>query len=163
MRNAGRLSITTVILGSVIGAGAALSRNAFAAGPAPVAADTAYVVNIEQAAQANNNFRRVLFTGPHMQLVLMTLRPGEDIGMEVHEKGDQFIRVEAGKGSAILDGVTHPLQDGSSVVIPQGVRHNIVNTGSTPLRMYVLYSPPEHRDGTVHRTKQEAEAAGHHD
>jgi len=163
MTNAGRLSITTVFLGTVIGAGATLSRSAVAAGPSSVIADTAYVVNIEQAALANNDFRRVLFTAPHTQLVLMTLQPGEDIGMEVHEQGDQFIRVEAGNGSAVLDGVTHPLQDGSSVVIPQGVRHNVVNTGSTPLRVYVLYSPPAHPDRTVHRTKREAEAAGHHD
>ena len=161
MTTAGRLSITTVILATMIGATAAFSRNVVTTTPPAAPADSAYVVNIEQATLANNNFRRVLFTASHMQLVLMTLQPGEDIGMEVHEKGDQFIRVEAGNGSAILNGVTHPLQDGTSVVIPQGVEHNVINTGNTPLRMYVLYSPPEHPVGTVHRTKQEAEAAGH--
>jgi mannose-6-phosphate isomerase-like protein (cupin superfamily) len=121
-----------------------------------------YVTNIEQDTLANEDFRRVLFTGPHTQLVLMTLQPGEDIGRETHEGIDQFIRVESGEGKALLDGTPHQLGDGSAVVIPAGVEHNIINTSSsTRLRLYTLYSPPEHADGTVHRTKREAEAAHH--
>jgi mannose-6-phosphate isomerase-like protein (cupin superfamily) len=121
-----------------------------------------FVTNIEQDTLANEDFRRVLFTGPHTQLVLMTLQPGEDIGRETHEGIDQFIRVESGEGKALLDGTPHQLGDGSAVVIPAGVEHNIINTSSsTRLRLYTLYSPPEHADGTVHRTKREAEAAHH--
>jgi mannose-6-phosphate isomerase-like protein (cupin superfamily) len=121
-----------------------------------------FVTNIEQDTLANEDFRRVLFTGPHTQLVLMTLQPGEDIGRETHEGIDQFIRVESGEGKALLDGTQHQLGDGSAVVIPAGVEHNIINTSSsTRLRLYTLYSPPEHADGTVHRTKREAEAAHH--
>ena len=119
-----------------------------------------YVTNIERDTIANKNFRRVLYTGPNMQLVLMTLQPGEDIGLEVHRDHDQFIRVEEGVGVVLLDGTEHSLSDGSAVVIPASVEHNVVNTSSDkPLRLYTLYSPPEHADGTVHRTKREAEAA----
>ncbi len=118
-----------------------------------------YSVNIEAKTLENEDFRRVLFTAPHSQLVVMTLRPGEEIGLERHEDGDQFIRVEAGRGEAILDGERHALSDGVAVVIPAGAEHNVVNTStSEPLRLYTVYSPPEHPDGTVHRTKQEAEA-----
>jgi mannose-6-phosphate isomerase-like protein (cupin superfamily) len=115
-----------------------------------------YVEDIAQTTRDNEDYRRVLVTGPHMQLVLMTLRQGEEIGVETHEDGDQFIRVEAGTGRAILDGRTYPLRDGSVVVIPAGIAHNVINTGSSPLRMYFLYSPPEHPHGTVHRTKADA-------
>lgn len=122
-----------------------------------------HVTNIERDTLENEDFRRVLFTGPHTQLVLMTLQPGEDIGLETHDGHDQFIRVEAGSGVALLDGEESAIEDGTSVVIPAGVEHNVVNTSDAePLRLYTLYSPPEHPDGTVHRTKQEAEAAGHH-
>lgn len=118
-----------------------------------------YVTNIEKATLENENFRRVLFTGPHTQLVLMTLRPGEEIGLETHEEHDQFIRVETGSGKVRLGEEEHPLSDGVSVVIPAGTRHNVVNTSSTePLRLYTLYSPPEHPDGTVHRTKADEPA-----
>jgi mannose-6-phosphate isomerase-like protein (cupin superfamily) len=121
-----------------------------------------YVTNIERAAIANEDFRRVLFTGPNTQLVLMTLRPGEEIGLETHDEHDQFIRVEAGTGVVLLDGEESALTDGGSVVIPAGVEHNVINTsGNAPLRLYTLYSPPEHPDGTVHHTKQEALAAEH--
>jgi len=124
---------------------------------------TGFSTNIEAKTQENSNFREVLYTGPHSQLVVMTLRPGEDIGMEMHDHTDQFIRVESGSGEAIIDGKRHPLSDGVAVMIPAGSEHNIVNTSTTaPLRLYTLYSPPEHADGTVHRTKQEAEAAEHH-
>ena len=119
-----------------------------------------YVTNIERDTIANKDFRRVLYTGPNTQLVLMTLQPGEDIGLEVHGDHDQFIRVEEGVGVVLLDGTEHSLGDGSAVVIPASVEHNVVNTSSDkPLRLYTLYSPPEHADGTVHRTKREAEAA----
>ena len=121
-----------------------------------------YVTNIEKDTLANKDFRRVLFTGPHTQLVLMTLQPGDDIGVETHEGHDQFIRVESGEGEAVLNGKHHRLGDGSAVVIPAGVQHNIINTSyAEPLRLYTLYSPPEHVDGTIHRTKGEAAAAQH--
>lgn len=121
-----------------------------------------YVTNIEKDTLANEDFRRVLFTGPHTQLVLMTLQPGEDIGLERHDDVDQFIRVESGEGKALLDGQSHHLGDGSAVVIPAGVEHNIINASSSArLKLYSLYSPPQHADGTVHRTKREAEAAHH--
>ena len=123
-----------------------------------------YVTDIEQKALENRCFREVLFTGPHVQLVVMSLEPGEDIGLETHDHFDQFIRIEAGVGTAILDGQEHPLVDGSAVVIPAGTRHNIVNSSRVePLKLYTLYSPPEHPPGTVHKTKAEAvEYEKHH-
>jgi mannose-6-phosphate isomerase-like protein (cupin superfamily) len=118
-----------------------------------------YVTNIERDTLANADYRRVLFTGKNTQLVLMTLQPGDEIGLEVHEEHDQFIRVEAGSGKAILNGEEHALADGVAVVIPAGVEHNVVNTSKgEPLRLYTLYSPPEHPDGTVHRTKADEPA-----
>jgi mannose-6-phosphate isomerase-like protein (cupin superfamily) len=121
-----------------------------------------FSTNIEGATLENESFRQVLHTAPHSQLVVMTLKAGEEIGTEKHDDGDQFIRVEAGTGEAIIDGKTHALSDGVAVVIPAGSVHNVVNTGSEPLRLYTIYSPPEHPDGTVHRTKAEADAAEHH-
>ena len=113
-----------------------------------------YVTNIEKDTLENEDYRRVLFTGRNTQLVLMTLRPGEEIGLETHEEHDQFIRVESGTGSVVLNGEKHRLEDGVAVVIPAGVEHNVINTSSSePMRLYTLYSPPEHPDGTVHRTK----------
>jgi mannose-6-phosphate isomerase-like protein (cupin superfamily) len=116
-----------------------------------------YVANIEALALANENFREVLYTTQNSQLVLMSLREGEEIGEEVHDV-DQFFRVESGTGEAILEGISHTLGDGSVVVIPAGVRHNIINTGVAPLKLYTLYMPPHHRDGVVHATKAEGEA-----
>ncbi len=122
-----------------------------------------YVANIEKDTIANVDFRRVVFTGPNMQLVLMTLRPGEEIGLETHNGHDQFIRVEAGAGYVQLNGERSALEDGSAVVIPAGVEHNVVNTSEDEdLRLYTLYSPPEHPDGTVHHTREEASAAERH-
>ncbi len=119
-----------------------------------------YVANIEKKSLENDNFRRVLFTGPNSQLVVMALKPGEEIGMEVHGHLDQFFRVESGQGMAILDGKEHQLEDGSAVVVPAGTRHNIVNrSASKPLKLYTIYTPPQHPDGTVHKTKAEADAA----
>ena len=113
-----------------------------------------YVTNIEHATLENEDYRRVLFTGDRMQLVLMTLQPGEEIGLETHGGHDQFIRVEAGTGYVELDGKRHDLADGSAVVIPSGAKHNVVNTSrSEALRLYTLYSPPEHPVGTVQPTK----------
>ncbi len=116
-----------------------------------------YSANIEHETLKNDSFRQVLYTAPYSQLVLMTLLAGEDIGAETHDDRDQFIRVESGEGEDILDGERHPLSDGSAVVIPAGTEHNVVNTSATePLRLYTIYSPPEHPDGTVNRTKQDA-------
>jgi mannose-6-phosphate isomerase-like protein (cupin superfamily) len=118
-----------------------------------------YSINIEQKTLAGNHFREVLYTTQRSQLVIMTLQPGEEIGLEKHEGHDQFIRVEAGQGVAILDGEQHQLEDGVAVVIPAGTEHNVINTsGSEPMRLYTLYTPPEHPDGIVHATKAEADA-----
>jgi len=116
-----------------------------------------YITNIEKASLENENFRKVLYTAKNSQLVLMSLVPGEEIGEEVHHL-DQFFRIEAGQGKAILDGVEHAISDGSAIVVPAGTKHNIVNTGSIPMKLYTIYSPPEHRDGVVHATKADAES-----
>ncbi|HSJ05653.1 MAG TPA: cupin domain-containing protein [Longimicrobiales bacterium] len=122
-----------------------------------------YITDIERDTLANEDFRRVLFTGQNMQLVLMTLQPGEDIGLETHDQLDQFIRIEAGNGVTRLNGEESLLEPGSIVVIPAGVEHNIMNTSkSQPLRLYTLYSPPGHADGTVHHTKRDAALAEQH-
>jgi mannose-6-phosphate isomerase-like protein (cupin superfamily) len=117
-----------------------------------------YVTNIEERALANEYFREVLYTDERVQLVVMSLKPNEDIGAEVHQL-DQFIRVEKGEGKAVLDGVEHEIRDGSAVVVPKGTMHNIVNTSSTgSMKLYTVYAPPNHKDGTIHKTKAEAEA-----
>lgn len=122
-----------------------------------------YVTNIEAATLENEDFRRVLYTAERSQLVVMSIPAGGDIGEEVHEDVDQFIRIEEGEGKSILDGVERDLSDGSVVVIPAGVRHNIVNTSrDEALKLYTLYSPPHHKDGTVHTTKEEAEKDDEH-
>ncbi|MFH0890848.1 MAG: cupin domain-containing protein [Candidatus Liptonbacteria bacterium] len=121
-----------------------------------------YVDNIEKITIENGNFRKVLYTGKHSQLVVMSLAPGEDIGEEVHTL-DQFLRVEAGSGRAILDGVEHAIADGSAIVVPAGARHNIVNDSQTePMKLYTIYSPPEHQDGIIRATKAEAVAEEEH-
>lgn len=118
-----------------------------------------YSTNIETRTLENEAFRRVLFTAPHSQLVVMTLRPGEEIGAETHFNGDQFFRVEAGHAEAILSGETYTLRDGDVIIIPAGTEHNVINMSATePLRLYTIYSPPQHPNGTVHETKAEAEA-----
>lgn len=116
-----------------------------------------FVTNIEAVTLENEAFRRVLYTAQHAQLVVMSIPAGEEIGEEVHEDGDQFIRVEEGEGQSILDGVERNLTDGSIVLIPAGVRHNIKNTSaSDALKLYTLYAPPHHRDATAHETKADA-------
>lgn len=123
----------------------------------------AYVIDIEEKTLKNNNFREVLKTTDRSQLVVMTLQPGEDIGMEVHDDVDQFLRIESGVGKAVLGKKEYPLKDGSAVVVPAGVEHNFINTSDNqPMKLYTIYTPPEHPDGTVHPTKKEAEAAEHH-
>ncbi len=116
-----------------------------------------YVANIEDQTVDNEDFRRVVYTGRNLQLVLMTLPPGCDIGEEVHEDIDQFFRIEQGEGEIRIDGVAHRVEDDFAVIVPAGARHNVVNTGSEPLRLYTIYGPPEHRDGVVHRTREDAE------
>lgn len=117
--------------------------------------------NIEKDSLENDLFRKVLFTTQRSQLVIMSVQAGDDIGMEVHEDHDQFIRIEEGEGKAIIDDDEYELADGSAVVIPAGSNHNIINTGSGPLRLYTIYTPPEHADGTIHETRAEAMEAEH--
>lgn len=117
-----------------------------------------YVENIERLSVENENFRKVLYTARNSQLVLMSLKPGEDIGEEVHRL-DQFLRIETGEGKTILNGVEHKISDGFAVLVPAGVSHNIINTSADqPMKLYTLYSPPNHEDGKIHRTKEEAQA-----
>ena len=119
---------------------------------------TGFVANLEELTLNNNNFRQVVYTGQHAQLVVMSLAPNEDIGFEVHEIVDQFIRVEKGQGKAIIDGLEKEISDGSVVIIPAGSKHNIINTSTSgSLKLYTLYSPPHHKDGIVHKTKTEAQ------
>ena len=116
-----------------------------------------FVTNIEKDSLENGNFRKVLYTAKNSQLVVMSIPPDGDIGEEVHQL-DQFIRCEAGEGKAILDGVEHVIENGYAIIVPAGARHNIVNTSSdAPLKLYTVYSPPNHRDGVIHKTKAEAE------
>ena len=121
-----------------------------------------YNENIETLTIDNSDFRRVLYTGKHLQLVLMTLQPGEEIGSEVHDGIDQFFRFEEGEGVVDIDGVENRVEDGSGVIVPSGARHNVRNTGSAPLKLYTIYGPPEHKDQVVQATKEEAEKR-HHD
>ena len=120
-----------------------------------------FVQDIEDLAVRNEAFRRVLYTAPHCQLVVMALKPGEEIGAEVHTL-DQFFRVEAGTGEAVLDGVRSAITAGFAVVVPAGANHNIINTGDVPLQLYTLYAPPNHRDGVIHHTRADAEADTEH-
>jgi mannose-6-phosphate isomerase-like protein (cupin superfamily) len=119
--------------------------------------------NIEKETLSNTNFRRVLYTGRYSQLVLMSLRPGEEIGEEVHKTVDQFFRFEKGEGIVAIDGVKQKVGDGDAVIVPAGARHNVTNASKTAeLKLYTIYSPPEHQDGTVRKTKAEALAKEEH-
>ena len=115
-----------------------------------------FVTNIEKETLENENFRKVLYTSNYSQLVVMSLQPGEDIGAEVHGL-DQFIRIEQGAGKAVLNGHEYDVEDDFAIVIPAGVEHNVVNTGETPMKLYTVYSPPEHKDGTVHPAKDDVQ------
>ena len=120
-----------------------------------------YKDNIEKLTLENDSFRKVLYTGHHSQLVLMALKPGEEIGMEVHTENDQFFRFEKGEGKVIIDGNEYTVADGDAVIVPTGAQHNVINTSSTdPLNLYTIYSPAHHQDGVVRATKAEAEADG---
>ena len=122
-----------------------------------------YTDNIEELTLKNTNFRQVLFTGKHTQFVLMCLKPGKEIGKEIHHNLDQFFRFEKGQGKVIIGEVETSVKDGSAVIVPGGAEHNIINTSSTEdLKLYTLYSPPNHKDGTIHVTKAEADLAEEH-
>lgn len=121
-----------------------------------------YVDNIEKLTLENDNFRKVLYTGKNSQLVLMTLKPGEEIGSEVHHNIDQFFRFEAGEGQVVIDGVTHEIAAEFAVIVPAGAEHNVINTGGEELKLYTIYSPAEHQDGIVRATKAEALAEEEH-
>jgi mannose-6-phosphate isomerase-like protein (cupin superfamily) len=122
-----------------------------------------YCDNIEKRTLENEDFRRVLYTGHHLQLVAMTLQPGDEIGEEVHEDRDQFFRIEEGTGVVDIDGVPKHVEDDFAVVVPAGARHNVRNTGSAPLRLYTIYGPPEHLDGIAQSTKAEADRRHPHE
>ena len=121
-----------------------------------------YVDDIQTATLRNTDFRRVLYTGANLQLVLMTLQPGEEIGEETHDDRDQFFRIEEGKGEIVIDGWRHQVEDDYAVIVPAGALHNVINSGSAPLKLYTLYGPPEHRDSVVHRTRGDAVADHEH-
>lgn len=121
-----------------------------------------FIDDIEDLTEDNKDFRRVLYTGKHLQLVLMSLKPGEDIGEEVHKATDQFFRIEEGKGEVWIDGKMTKIEDDDGFVVPAGAKHNVVNTGNGPLKLYTLYGGPQHRDGFVAATKEAATAAKEH-
>ena len=122
-----------------------------------------FVTNIEKDAENNNFFRKVIFTAKHSQLVLMSLKPGEEIGEEVHDNLDQFFRFEKGEGKVVIAGEEFQIGNGFAALVPAGTKHNIINTSSeNPLKIYTIYSPPNHQDGTIHKTREEAEASEEH-
>lgn len=121
-----------------------------------------YIDDIEDRTEENRDFRRVLYTGKNMQLVLMSLEPGEEIGLETHVDTDQFFRVEEGKGEVLIDGRTTNIESDTAIIVPAGARHNVRNTGNKPMKLYTIYAPPHHADGTVHVTKADAEASTEH-
>lgn len=119
---------------------------------------TGFVGNIEELTLENSYFRQVLFTSQHAQLVVMSLKPNEEIGFEVHEIVDQFLRIEKGEGKVIMNGEENQVRDSSAIIVPAGVKHNVINTSSeNPLKLYTVYTPPHHKDKTIHKTKEEAE------
>jgi len=121
-----------------------------------------FVDNIQTLTEQNTDFRHVLYTGKNLQLVLMSIRPGEDIGEEIHKDRDQFFRVEKGEGEVVIDGHLSNIKSDDAIIVPAGARHNIINTGKTALQLYTIYAPPEHADGTVRATKADAKALKEH-
>jgi len=121
-----------------------------------------FVDDIEEMTEENSDFRRVLYTGKELQLVLMSIEPGDDIGEEIHPDRDQFFRIEKGKGEAVIDGRRTKVEGDFAILVPAGAKHNIRNTGDKPMKLYTLYGPPEHADGTVHATKADAIASREH-
>jgi mannose-6-phosphate isomerase-like protein (cupin superfamily) len=121
-----------------------------------------FVGNIEELTEKNDDFRRVLYTGHNLQLVLMAIQPGDEIGEEVHEDRDQFFRIEEGEGEIWIDGVCSKVKADDGIIVPQGARHNVISRGTEPLRLYTIYGPPEHVDGTVHATSAQANDAHEH-
>lgn len=119
---------------------------------------TGYVANIDKETIENNNFRKVLYTGAHAQLVVMSLGVGENIGKEVHQNVDQFFRIEDGMGKVIINGEEHSFEKDFAIIVPAGAEHDLINTGTTVLKLYTIYSPANHPEGTIHKTKEEAEA-----
>lgn len=118
---------------------------------------TGYLDNIEEITVKNEFFRQVLYTAKAMQLVVMSLQPGEDIGVEMHPAVDQFFRIEEGEGQVVMNGVSRDFKTGDAIIVPQGTEHNIINASSTnPLKLYTIYTPPNHPDGKIHKTKKEA-------
>lgn len=112
--------------------------------------------NIEKETKDNSDFRRVLYTGAHMQLVLMSLAPGQEIGVEVHKENDQFFRFEAGQGAVVVGETRYEVADGDAVIVPAGTQHNVINTGDTELKLYTIYAPPHHKDGIIRASREEA-------
>ncbi len=121
-----------------------------------------YVADIQKLTEDNMNFRHVLYTGKNLQLVLMTIQPGDEIGEEIHEDHDQFFRIEKGEGEVWIDGNMSKIKDDDAVVVPAGALHNVVNTGDIPLHLYTIYGPPEHCDGTIHPTKSDVPEVEEH-
>jgi len=121
-----------------------------------------FVGNIERLTEDNMAFRQVLYTGKNLQLVLMTMKPGEEIGEETHEDRDQFFRIEEGEGEIWIDGIANKVMADDGIIVPAGAKHNVVNNGSGPLKLYTIYGPPEHREGTLHANKADAEADHEH-
>ena len=121
-----------------------------------------FIADIEELTEGNSDFRRVLYTGKNIQLVLMAIEPGEEIGEEVHDNHDQFFRVEKGRGEVVIDGKHSKIKGGDAIIVPAGARHNIMNTEDKSLRLYTLYAPPEHLNGTVHATRADADASEEH-
>lgn len=121
-----------------------------------------FVDDIEKLTEENTLFRRVLYTGHNLQLVLMSIEPGDEIGEEVHDDRDQFFRIEAGEGEISIDGVVHRVKGDDGIIVPQGALHNVKSVGKEPLKLYTIYGPPEHIDGTIHKTCAEANASHEH-
>jgi mannose-6-phosphate isomerase-like protein (cupin superfamily) len=156
MKRTDRLLLVALISFTVLSSGMASSKKKDAA-----KGTKGYVQDIESITDKNEDYRKVLYTAKHSQLVVMSLKSKEEIGMESH-KPDQFIRVEKGSGEVVINGVTTPVEAGFAAIFPGGSKHNVINTGSSTMKLYTIYSPPNHRDGVVHRTRAEGETDDEH-